>query len=559
MISLILVLLWTFAYAESEEIIVGVYPNPPLLYENEDGEAEGLFIDLLDDFAKQEDLNLKYTFGSLDEMFKNLENGRIDWIPGIAYSTERDEKYYFNNEVLFINWGQVYSTTNSEIAAMEDLINKRIGVQKSDIHYTGTYGILNTMNQFSFDATYVEFENKEEIFEAISNNTIDAGVVNRIFGMLNEGKYHVVKTPIQLNPVRMHLISLDDGYADTFNHFDEYLRDLKDDPNSLYHLSIEKWFGNEIIASIPKWLGQLLMILAGLSGLLIVSVLYARYQVKIKTKEIKKFNQNLEAMVIERTELIKKQQDELVETSKMAYLGTLVAGVAHEINTPIGVGITVSSHLEELTKTVKENLNEGKLSKSAFEQYMSQIEEGVILLLDNLQRAGDLVENFKQIAVDSHDLDVDEIPLKNYTEMLIKSLMTQFKNKDVSFEVNCDAALMITSYAGSYSQVLNNLIINSILHGFENRSNNKIQMNFKEDPQGIILIYKDNGIGLSEVIKEKIFEPFFTTKRGEGGSGLGMHIVYNVIHNRLQGNITMEDCSEGACFKIFLKDLKGEK
>lgn len=558
LLALIILCFSMITFGQDDEIIIGIYNNSPLLFEDDDGNAAGLMIDWINDFTAREKIDITYRFGSLKENFIWLEAGEIDWMPGIAYSSERDEKYFFNHEVLFINWGQIYSSPSNQIASMEDLIDRRIGVQKSDIHYIGTYGILNTMNQFSFSAEYIEYDSKEEIFRALSNEEIDAGVVNRIFGMLNENDFNVNKTPIQLNPVRMHLISLDETHKMVFDKFDQYLIDLKEDPESIYHTGIEKWFGNEIIKRIPEWLKNAMIALAIIVGLLLITVFYARYQVRIKTKEVKSLNDGLEKKVEERTALIEKQQEELVEASKMAALGQLVAGVAHEINTPIGVGITVSSHLGESTKKVKKKLDENQLKKSVFENYMKDICEGVDLLMVNLQKAGELIENFKQIAVDSHDIAIESVQLKPYTEMIFKSLKMQFKKKVINFDVSCPDDLSLSTYPGAYSQVFTNLIMNSFIHGFELVESGHIKIKFEETSEGIRCLYSDDGCGISQENISKIFDPFFTTKRGSGGSGLGLHIVYNVVSNRLGGKIKYKDDKQsGTTFEILLSNLGG--
>ncbi len=549
-----------YGAAEDESIKIGVYPNPPLLFEGETGEAEGLFIDLLNEYATKNELIIEYSFGTLDENFKRLQNGDIDWMPGIAYSTERDALYYFNDEVLFINWGQIYGANGTNVRSMEDLKGMKIGVQKADIHYKGAFGIYNTMEQFSFDAEYIEYDSKDEIFIALSEKNIDVGVVNRIFGMLNESKHSVIKTPIQLNPIRMHLISMDDSFSDLFQEFDKYLDELKDNKDSLYYKGIEKWFGNDISTSVPEWLTQVMIGSGIVILILVIAVLFTRFEIQRKTKEVKDLNQNLETKVLERTILIEKQQNELIESSKMAALGQLVAGVAHEINTPIGVGVTIGSHMKENTKDVISLLDQQKLTKNGFAEYVDNMESGMEILVSSLQRAGQLISNFKQVAVDSHDIEIDTINVRSYTEMIIKGLKTQSKYKDIQFDIHCDEALLINTFPGSFSQVISNLVMNSLQHGFVNSDTGKIEMVFERNKDKVKLTYKDDGKGIPKDIVSKIFDPFFTTSRGEGGSGLGLHIVYNVVRNKLMGKIEYIDgINTGAGFIVTFGNLGGEQ
>lgn len=251
------------------------------------------------------------------------------------------------------------------------------------------------------------------------------------------------------------------------------------------------------------------------------------------TKELEKSNKELEDSLIE----LKETQNSLIISEKMAVLGGLVAGVAHEINTPVGIGITASSYLINETEKIIEKYKREKMTEEDFEIFLETVQKGNDLIYSSLKRAADLVSSFKQVSVDQNSESKREFNLKKYMSDTIQSLQFKLKQKHHEVEVIVDENLVVDSYPGAYYQIFTNLIINSIIHGFEERENGKILINIVKENDKLKIVYKDNGKGMKEEIINKIFDPFFTTKRGSGGSGLGMHIVYNIVTQKLFGTI----------------------
>ena len=284
-------------------------------------------------------------------------------------------------------------------------------------------------------------------------------------------------------------------------------------------------------------------------------------------EELKDLNENLEIKISERTveldeantslkyslEQLKSAQAQLVEQEKMASLGGLVAGVAHEINTPVGIGVTAVSHLQEKNDYYKNRYNSNELTQDDFEDYMNLSAESCEMIFRNLLRASDLIKSFKQIAVDQTNEEIRLFNLKEYIEEIIRSLKPKFKRTGHVVNIRGDDKLMINSCPGGLSQVLTNLIMNSFIHGFEKITDGVIDIVISENADEVVLHYYDNGVGVSDEVRKKIFEPFFTTKRGQGGSGLGMNIVYNIVTQKLNGSIVCENESgSGVHFIITL-------
>ena len=253
---------------------------------------------------------------------------------------------------------------------------------------------------------------------------------------------------------------------------------------------------------------------------------------------------------------LKDTQDELVQTEKMAALGRLVAGIAHEINTPIGIGVTAGSYLKQETQSFKKEYKNDKLTKQSFETYLGNFTQSSDIILTNLERAAQLIQSFKQISVDQSSDETRTFFLNEYLTSIITSLKPTLKLKDHTIDVICANDLQIESKPGVFYQIFSNFIINSVIHGFENKDHGHIIINVKKKGLMLEIIYKDDGNGLSKANLDKIFDPFFTTKRGQGGSGLGTHIAYNLITQKLGGAITADSTEgKGLTYTIQFKDI----
>jgi PAS domain S-box-containing protein len=239
----------------------------------------------------------------------------------------------------------------------------------------------------------------------------------------------------------------------------------------------------------------------------------------------------------ESLETLKRTQNQLIQSEKMASLGGLVAGVAHEINTPLGISVTASSFLERKTKEIKELFDLNRLKRSDFKKYIEIGMESASSILANLNRAAELIQSFKQVAVDQTVEQKRTFDLKHYIDEVFISLRPRYKRTQHQIEINCPDRIELNSYPGVFMQVLTNLVMNSLLHGFDNIEQGMISIEITDNIQTVTIVYKDNGKGMNEEQLAKIYDPFYTTRRGQGGTGLGMHIVYNLVTQSLSGEI----------------------
>ncbi|KAF7774359.1 hypothetical protein PCIT_a0793 [Pseudoalteromonas citrea] len=251
-------------------------------------------------------------------------------------------------------------------------------------------------------------------------------------------------------------------------------------------------------------------------------------------------------------------QERLVGSEKMAALGGLVAGITHDINTPVGIGVTATSFLQERLHQLEAAYQAKTLSPKALEEFINEAKQSTSLLTTNLDRASELVASFKQIAVDQASEAVRTINFKEYLAEVVRSLHPKIKKTKHDINISCPEDLTLNLPAGAISQIFTNLIMNSLIHGFEGIDKGRIDIEITDDNDDVRILYRDNGRGVSSVQLEKLFDPFFTTKRDQGGSGLGTHITLNLVKQTLNGDIevTSEE-GQGLVYEIsFPKNMQ---
>lgn len=268
---------------------------------------------------------------------------------------------------------------------------------------------------------------------------------------------------------------------------------------------------------------------------------------EMTTKE----NERLEELVEKRTRELEQTMKELANSEKLASLGALVSGVAHEINTPLGVAVTTASYIEKINRENLALLEANKITKSGFMNFIDHINESIGILNTNLNRASELIKSFKMISVNQSQGSVERFNLYKYLEATVVSLKHELKHGQHTVNILVDKELFIRSYPGAYSQILTNLIMNSILHGFGDRMHGQINLHANLDGSHLVMTYHDDGKGIEQEALGKIFDPFYTSNRGKGGSGLGLNVVYNLVTGQLGGTIICEsEISKGTTFTL---------
>jgi signal transduction histidine kinase len=261
---------------------------------------------------------------------------------------------------------------------------------------------------------------------------------------------------------------------------------------------------------------------------------------------LRQLNEELEQRVTARTadlqkslETLKQTQIYLVQSEKMAALGGLVAGIAHEINTPVGVGVTSTSYLKERTETIQQHYHTGQMKRSDLEKYLNTVSKSSALILSSLQRVATQIQTFKQTVVESSTVGKRSFSVKDYLEDTLHSLPSEVYQANHQITVTGDETITIESFPGAFSQVVTSLVINSVAHAYQKGEIGHLRFELVREQDRLLMTYTDDGRGIPPEHLSKIFDPFFTTAR-MGGSGLGLHIVYNLVTQKLKGSIHCE-------------------
>ena len=242
---------------------------------------------------------------------------------------------------------------------------------------------------------------------------------------------------------------------------------------------------------------------------------------------------------------LKQTQQQLVMSEKMASLGGLVAGISHEINTPIGNSLVTASFLGDQSREFLALVSSGSMKRSQLEEYLRTISSSTELINTNLQRAADLIRSFKQVSVDQTSDAEREFNLNEYLGSVVKSMYHQFKRTAYQINIDCPNDFEISSYPGAISQIVTNFVMNSLKHGFRDRAEGTIVIRARRiDSSSLEIMYSDDGHGIDAETLLHHFEPFYTTMRNNGGSGLGVYVVYNLVTQRLKGSIHVESAPD---------------
>lgn len=278
--------------------------------------------------------------------------------------------------------------------------------------------------------------------------------------------------------------------------------------------------------------GELSQQLEGMRSELDIHFSQLEQRVDKRTLELRIVNETLQGTL----DRLQQTQHYLVQSEKLAALGSLVAGVAHELNTPIGNGLTVATSMCDSCDTIKQDMNQG-LTRAALDRFLRDMDEGSQLVTRNLEKASELVSSFKQVAMDRTSAQRRRFSLSAILAETRMTLSPAFKRTPYLVNIQVADELTLDSYPGPLGQVVTNLLNNALIHAFDGKANGTVVMRAEKHHDMVELIVEDDGVGIPDEHQNRIFDPFFTTKLGAGGSGLGMHIVHNIVTGILGGKI----------------------
>ncbi len=292
-----------------------------------------------------------------------------------------------------------------------------------------------------------------------------------------------------------------------------------------------------------------------------VAVAIARMEADRSMRRTKELLEEQNAALNSALTQLQQAQGELVRKEKLASLGELVAGVAHEINTPLGICVTATSHLVEELRLTREELAAGEMTEDSLNNFFDIVDQSLRIMTTNTQRAAALVRSFKQVAVDQSSGDIRSFNLRAYINEVLLSLQPKLKGRPIKVEVDCPPDLVMESFPGAVSQIVTNMVVNSLVHGFERDQPGRIAIRAALENGTVAFSYADDGAGMDKESLDKLFDPFFTTKRGSGGSGLGAHILFNLVTGALGGSVQVDSApGQGLRYALrFPRSVRGEK
>lgn len=451
-----------------------------------------------------------------------------------------------------------------------------------DVLSSSDYENINSLkgNNYSFRPYFTEaMKGKPHVMMALGITTGVRGVYysapisddgNIIGVFVIKAGLERIDQIIQHSPVYMDIVSengkvfsstekgwllVDTSVTDSINSLNTVSTDLLEKSWQLRTIYREKDLMRTpvLIRSIIKVFGFLLYIL--ISFAMLLSYINRRRKIveirlKERKREIVRINAGLEEKIKVRTEELKITQKQLIEAEKMAALGNLVAGVSHEINTPIGISLTASTFL---SSQINELLNdEVELNKNN----LAALKKSTDMIIRNIQRSSDIIRTFKQITGETIVENPLVFNLKDHLEQTIHSISFVKDLKKPEIIINCPENISFSSYPLAFFHIFSNLINNTVIHGFCGSDHEKIEITVNKTGSQLMIIYQDNGSGMVEETRKKIFEPFYTTERGNGGTGLGMHIVYNIIVKLFKGSIICHSRpGRGTSFTLYLSPV----
>lgn len=554
----------------SKTIIFGDDINyPPYSFIDENGNPAGYNVDLAYAVGETLGYDVKIQLSEWSKARENLENGNIDVISGMFYSKEREKIVSFSTRHS-VTIGDIFANPKYSIKDISELKNQIVAVQKGDI-------IAEYLDSLNLNIQIVEFYTVEDALLAVEDGRCRYAGLLKLPGLYSIQKNNLKKIEAQnLNMLPQdYCMAVKKGNEDLLLEINGALKLVKES-GELNEIQ-NKWLGiyeeTSVETLISKYRLEISIIILFILFLIITSLIL-KHLVNIKTKALiksnkeltetrsqvekllKEENERLELLVEEKSKELNAAMRELINREKLASLGNLIAGISHEINTPLGVVVSATSYLSMKHSEFISLINDGKLTKDALMKYLNDTEDTINILITNITKSSELVKSLKQVTIDHTLEEFSKFNLYSQLEQTMLSLRLEYRDFDYFFRIDCPKDLNIESYANAYSQIFTNLILNSIRHGFYNKERGNVIISVKDQPEKLIITYSDDGNGIPENIIDKIFDPFFTTNRIKGGNGLGLSVVHNLVTLVLKGTITCESTlNEGTKFTLTLPTL----
>jgi signal transduction histidine kinase len=508
---------------------VGDKDYPPIEW-LEDDQAKGIYASFLPALANSMNRQIDYRLMNWKEAQNAVLEGNADVLTVFSPNPDRIPHYDFTPGFFDVEMSLFVRTDNVSIFNVHDLEGMNVGITKG--------GHLKSWLRENSKAKLVEVSNHLEGFKKLVRGEVDAVATTNWVGLYVLQKHHFqgvrpVEPALYAKPTHMGVVK---GNHELIQALSSAVERMKDQ-GVLENLQ-QRWKGSQVVLFTKDYLDLVTLrivfgVVAVLVIILLISVYLLKQQVRRRTHSLEIANNELETLL----ELQKHSQQKLIESEKLAALGTMVAGLAHELNTPIGIGVTITSTLEHNLDQLFNTLTQGKLKLSEVKHVQDESKDMLSLLYESLKHAADLTSDFKQLAADQNSMQRRVFNLAEVIQSIVTTMEHSLKPDGIEISNTGDASIEIDGYPGAITQILNNLLINAFIHAFEDEESGRITINFNRHDDQIVLVVSDNGKGIPEENLDKLFNPFFTTRLGQGSSGLGLSIVYNLVTGIMGGDI----------------------
>ncbi len=526
------------ADADDQVIRIGIVPDhPPFLMLNERGEPDGFHVELYTRIVEEFGYKPEFIVTDFYNIQSGLLNNEIDMFPALIRQPERENIFYWPEEPSAIGWGQLFVRNSTQLESILDLQYKKIAIVKDEAmgRYFGGY-----MESLGITVETVVYDNADSMIEAVVSGEAYGGVAHNTLLL---GNRRIKGTEVIFEPSSAYATCSATNFRmiPLVDQFSSRLSELKNDPGSYYWTLYTRWTSPEYSLQevLPRWFWIPVSAVILLVVLLVFFSWFLKLKVNRATRELQLLNESLEEKVSRRTADLEKAAARLADSEKASITMRLVGGIAHEINTPIGVAVTAVSHLENEVDKLKEAYSRDELTSENFETFLNESAEVLSMTSGNLKRSVELITNFRDVNSDQSMKQKREIELNTYIRGIVKSVQPQFKNTGIRIHLNL-AEKSVLTYPDVLIHILLNLMLNSLTHGFRGRKDGDIYITAREQKGHVTIIHSDSGRGIGKEAAEHIFEPFYTSNREEGNTGLGLSIVYNLVQDILKGTIEMD-------------------
>ena len=522
------------------ELKAGYYDNAPKIYKNEKGNVVGIFPDLLMSIADKEKWKIEWIEGSWSECLQRLEDGEIDIMVDVAYSEERAGLFDFNSVEILNNWGIIYKEEGSDIDSIDDLDGTTVAVMRGSIHTDGDGGIKNLTLNWGISCEFLELDNYEEVFDALDKGNASVGVVNRLFGLLNEDEYKVERTSILFNPSRLMFAfpKNADLNPTLIPKIDDHLLKMKENTGSYYYQTIDRYIYGHEEGVIPSWIFPTL-IAAIVVSIFFVSVSYIlKRMVNSRTFELQEAHDDLEIKVEERTKELSEANERLKSLDQLKSM--FIASMSHELRTPL---TSIIGFTKVILKGWVGDINEEQ-------------DKQLTIVLNSANHLLALINDIidiSKIEAEKLDLRKQKYDLIKEIKKILESLKVNVEKKELKLLIDVPETQFIFNDKRRINQILMNLIGNAIKF----TEKGEINVTVKTMNEKIEVSVSDTGMGIKQEDLNKLFKPFsriIEPGKFKEGTGLGLHLSQKLA-NLLEGKIIVEsEFGKGSTFTLVLEN-----